>query len=445
MSARLGKRVLWGVAAVALLAAVLYLVSWRWPVPAGQRAALAQLQRPPAPLRGPNLFADLWLLPYVVPPAQRQAVLDGDARRFAHWPAGVAFRSLASRYPRVPDWPAAGVPRCSWRNDDCLANVRARRQDYAAALATQAPLLAAMPVASAAAGYRSPFVDSTDLQLPAFALLNTPLTQHALDFADGRVEPVLRGVCNDAGVARVLLRSGDNLITSMIGAAMLRGNARLLAAMLAELPAQQALPAQCAQAFAPLQADAVSLCGPLRGEAQWTFAAFDELANDRGATRRRWYESALLPLVFDAARSKAMLAPWFTRACAADARASLAADRPPLAAQLSAQPVELSIGCFANGLGCAMARMPPPGFARYQAALQDAAAAMRLTSALLWLRAHPDLQPLPQRLAGLPGDLRGSQRPIRAAPDAQGVQVALYADGEGAVLRLPLPGSRLPR
>jgi len=75
--------------------------------------------------------------------------------------------------------------------------------------------------------------------------------------------------------------------------------------------------------------------------------------------------------------------------------------------------------------------------------LQDTAAAMRLTSALLWLRAHPGVQPLSQRLAALPPDLRGAQRPLQATADGQGVQVALYAHSEGDALRLPLPGSRL--
>ncbi|WP_369933418.1 hypothetical protein [Xanthomonas tesorieronis] len=445
--ARIGKWLGYAGGALLLLGAAFYLASRLWPVPAAQRDALAQLRQPPQPLRGPNLFADLWLLPYAVPSAQRQALLDEDARRFRAWPAGVAFHSAASRYPRVPDWPAASLPRCRWRGDDCLHTVRAARPAYAAALATQAPLLAAMPTVSEASGYRSPFAGSTDIQLPAFSLLQIPLTQHSLDFVDGRTQPALLGVCNDAGVARALLASGDNLITSMIGAAMLRGNARLfadmLADMLADLPPQQALPAQCAQAFAPLQIDDVSLCKPLRGEAQWTFATFDELASDRHAAQRRWYESALVPLAFDAERSKAMLAPLFTRACAADARASLNADRPPSAAQVSAPVAVLSMGCVANALGCAMARMPPPSFVRYQASLQDAAAAMRLTSALLWLRAHPGAQPLPQRLAALPPDLRGERRPLQATADGQGVQVALYADGEGDALRLPLPGSRL--
>ncbi|MBO9874918.1 MULTISPECIES: hypothetical protein [Xanthomonas] len=439
--AKIGRWLAYVSGVVLLLAVALYVASRWWPVPAAQRTALAQLRQPLPPLRGPNLFVDLWLLPYSVPSAQRQALLDEDVRRFRHRPVGVAFRSAASRYPRVPDWPTAGPPRCSWRGDDCIAKVRAARQAYAAALATQAPLLAAMPAASGAAEYRSPFTDSTDLQLPAFSLLQIPLTQHALDFVEGRRDAALQGVCSDAAVARALLGSGDNLITAIIGASMLRGNARLFADMLAELP-PQALPAQCTQAFAPLQIDGVSLCRSLRGEAHWAFAAFDELASGRHAVQRRWYESALIPLALNAERSKARLAPGFTRACADDARATLIADLPPTAAQVSAPVAELSMGCVANALGCAMTREPQTSFVSYQASLQDAAATMRLASALLWLSAHPGTQPLPQRLAALPADLRGARRPLQATADGQALQVALYADSDGDTLRLPLPGSR---
>ncbi|WP_369914172.1 hypothetical protein AB8810_15335 [Xanthomonas sp. NCPPB 3005] len=441
--ARIGKWIGGGLGAVLLLAVALYLASRLWPVPAAQRAALAQLRQPPPPLQGPNLFVDLWLLPYAIPPAQRQAVLDEDLRRFRQGLAGQPLRSAASDYPRTPDWPSERVPRCSWNADDCLAKVRARPRDYAQALATQDALLARMPVPTAVSGYRTPFPAHQEGALPAFSVLQTPQMRRALDFVEGRTDPALAGVCNDASVARVLLRGGDNVLTTTIGAAMLRGNARLFAAMLAELPAQQALPAQCAQAFAPLSVDEVSLCRPMHGEAQPLFAALDELDRTRAAPRRRWYESMGLTLLFDRARSEALVAPAYTRLCAADVRASLREDRRLAPAQMTAS-VGSPFACLANQFGCAMVSLPPSTVASGpQWRLQDTAAAMRLTSALLWLRAHPGTQPLPQRLAALPPELRGEQRPLQATADGQGVQVALYADSEGDALRLPSPGSRL--
>ncbi|WP_369939464.1 hypothetical protein [Xanthomonas medicagonis] len=439
--ARIGKWIAGGLGVALVLVVALFLASRLWPVPAAQRAALAQLRQPPAPLRGPNLFVDLWLLPYAVPPAQRQAVFAEDVRRFRQAWDGQPPRSAASAYPRTPDWPSERLPRCAWSDDDCLAKVRARTQDYAQALAAQDALLARMPVPVPTADYRGPFASDPARMLPSFSVLQTSPMRRALDFVEGRVDPALAGVCNDAGLARVLLRSGDNVLTTSIGAAMLRGNARLFAAMLAELPAQHALPAQCAQAFAPLSVEEVSLCRPLRAEAQMLFAALDELGRTRSAPGQRWYASMGLPLLFDRARSGALVAPAYTRPCADDVRASLRADRRLTPAQMTA-PVGSAFACLANRLGCAMVRLPPSTFAgAVQWRLQDTAAAMRLTSALLWLRAHPDPRPLPQRLAALPPALRGDQRPLQATPDGQSMQVALYADG--GALRLPLPGSRL--
>lgn len=441
--ARIGKWIAGGLGVVLLLAVALFLASRFWPVPAAQRAALAQLRQPPPPLRGPNLFVDLWLLPYAVPPAQRQAVFAEDVRRFRQAPAGQPPRSAASAYPRTPDWPSAHVPRCGWSDDDCLAKVRARPQDYARALAAQDALLARLPVAVPTADYRGPFASDPARMLPAFSVLQTPPMRRALDFVEGRVDPALAGVCNDAELARLLLRAGDNVLTTSIGAAMLRGNARLFAAMLAELPPQHALPAQCAQAFAPLPVDEVSLCRPLRAEAQALFAALDEVQRTRAAPRQRWSTSMGLRLLFDRARSEALVAPAYTRPCADDVRASLRADQRLTPAQMTA-PVGSAFACLANRLGCAMVRLPPSTVAGVpQWGLQDTAAAMRLTSALLWLRAHPAPQPLPQRLAALPPALRGERRPLQEGADGQSVQVALYADG--GTLRLPLPGSRRQR
>ncbi len=187
-------------------------------------------------------------------------------------------------------------------------------------------------------------------------------------------------------------------------------------------------------AFAPLTLDEVSLCRPMRGEAQMLFATLDELDRTRAAPRQRWYESMGLTLLFDRARSEALVAPAYTRLCASDVRASLRGDRQLAPTQMTA-PVGSAFACLANQLGCAMVSSPPSTVAGgSQWRLQDTAAAMRLTSALLWLRAHPGTQPLPQRLAALPPDLRGERRPLQATADGQGVQVALYADGEGGAL-----------
>ncbi|MBN6152011.1 hypothetical protein JR065_16830 [Xanthomonas sp. AmX2] len=440
MRARIGKWLAWSAGGVVALVLAAYLVSRLWPVPPAQREALALLQQPRAPLRGPNLFAALWALPYAVPAAQQPALLEQDVQRFRQSRAAGGFGSALARQPRAPAWPAT-LPRCSWRDSDCLDKVRAQRQAYADALQAQAPVLARIAALPADAHYRSPFDARADTPLPELSLLRLGSMRHALDFADGRTDAALAGVCHDAQLGRILLRSDDSLIVPMVGAAMLRGNARLFAGMLAELPVQQPLPAQCAVAFAPLAAEEIGLCGAMRGEARMMFAAFDELGGGAGPPMR-WYDAALLRL-FDAERSKAMVAPRYAWSCGATARDALLHDRPAVEAPAQAS-ASRSVGCLANAMGCVLAASAAPDVAPYQRSLQDAAAATRLVAALLWLREHPDAQPLPQRLAALPAPLRGSARPIQAATEG-GVQVQAYSGREGDRLRLPLPGSRLRR
>lgn len=442
MRAGIGKRLAWSAGAMMAVVLAAYLVSRLWPVPAAQREALALLQQPRAALPGPNLFAALWALPYAVPAAQQPALLEQDVQRFRQSRADGGFGSALARRPRVPRWPAT-LPRCTWRDGDCLDKVRAQRQAYADALQAQAPVLAKMAALPVDAHYRSPFDARADTPLPELSLLQLGLMRHALDFADGHADAALAGVCHDAQLGRVLLRSDDSLIVPVLGAAMLRGNARLFAGMLAELPAQQPLPAQCAAAFAPLAAGQIGLCGAMRGEARMMFAAFDELGAGGAGPPMRWYDAALLRL-FDAERSKAMAAPRYAWACGAAAGDALVRDRPAGGAPAPAS-TSRSVGCLANAMGCVLASSAAPDVAPYQRSLQDAAAATRLVAALLWLREHPDAQPLPQRLAALPAPLRGSARPIQAATEGGGVEVQAYSGREGDRLRLPLPGSRLRR
>lgn len=114
------------------------------------------------------------------------------------------------------------------------------------------------------------------------------MTASALDFVQGRTTQALSGVCTDAQVARVLMRSSDNLAITMIGAAMLRGNAQLFADMLAELPAQQSLPMHCAAAFAPATTQEISLCHALHGESRMVFSLLQDAPapHDRGWLER---------------------------------------------------------------------------------------------------------------------------------------------------------------
>ncbi|MCC5083897.1 hypothetical protein [Xanthomonas campestris] len=435
----------WALLSVGVVVALLvgaYALSARWPIPQAQQQALAQLRQPrPAPPAGSNLFVALWASPYTIPNDEQQAVLARDLQRFQRTPVASGFRSELSRYPRAPAWPATAPPKCSWAASGCLAQVRAQSRSYAAALAPQAPLLARMASFSQHAYYRDPFPRRIDSPLPELQGLTLSMTQHALDFVQGRQAQAVAAVCSDAQVARVLLRSDESLIVTMIGGAMLRGNADLFASMLSELPVNVALPAQCASAFAPLRVEDSSLCGALHGEARIVDAVYAQMHGEMGQHTQRWYDRAVLKF-FDAERTRALTAPNYTWACGDAVRKQLVQDARVDGSALASRPTK-DVACVANAVGCVLADAQYSDGGNYQRQLQDTAAAMRLIGVVLWLREHPDARPLAQRLQELPDELVRPARAITIAAQGQAVQVPRYARHTQAILQFPLAGSAL--
>ncbi|MCC8686846.1 hypothetical protein [Xanthomonas campestris] len=434
----------WALLSVGVVVALLvgaYALSARWPIPQAQQQALAQLRQPrPAPPAGSNLFVALWASPYTIPNEEQAAVLARDLQRFQRTPVASGFRSELSRYPCAPAWPATAPPQCGWAVSGCLVQVRAQSRSYAAALAPQAPLLARMASFSQHAYYRDPFPRRIDSPLPELQGLTLSMTQHALDFVQWRQAQAVAAVCSDAQVARVLLRSDESLIVTMIGGAMLRGNADLFASMLSELPVNVALPAQCASAFAPLRVEDSSLCGALHGEARIVDAVYAQMHGEMDQRAQRWYDRAVL--FFDAERTRALTAPNYTWACSDAVRKQLVQDARVDGSALASPPAK-DVACVANAVGCVLADAQYSDGGNYQRQLQDTAAAMRLIGVVLWLREHPGARPLAQRLQELPDELVRPARGITIAAQGQAVQVQRYARHAQAILQFPLAGSAL--
>lgn len=443
MLAKFLKSALLGLCILIGLLVALYAISARWPIPEAQRQALAQLRQSQPPLRGPNMFVALWSLPYAVPDAQRETLLAQDVQRFERLPVGTPLQSAATRYPRQPDWPLSAPALCT-RYDGCLDRVRRQQQAYADVLATQVPRLIKLRDLAGYSDYRSPFPPSATAPLPVLPQFKLSMTSNALDFVQGRTEQALVGVCADAQVARVLLRSGDDLIMPMVGAAMLRNNAHLFADMLAELPVQHPLPAQCLVAFAPLAVDEVSLCNALHGESRMVLSMLEADVRKDQAGDLSWDDRLSLRLL-DHERTHALMAPTYTWACSAPVRSLLAQDQAVPQAMIPV-PDTVSMGCIANAVGCLLAGVARPDYAQYQHKLQDTAAAVRALSAVLWLRDHPSAQTLEQRLAGVPPALRGQARPLQPGADGLSVQLLQYARPEENVVedQWPLAGSKRP-
>ncbi len=429
----------WSMRALAGLL-LLVIAAWtvsRWmPVPEAQRQALALLE-PQVPFDGRNnAFAALWLLGYGdIAEGEREAVLAEDVRRMralaqlpidAEVPAGLARSSASGRYPeRV----ASGGP-CRWRQPGCLAEVRAGQAAVEAAVRERQALLVEIAALSAFDHYQMPYPADFRQPLPALQLLQQSLAAHALAHVQGRSAQALAGICADTRTARMLMSHSDGLVPVMTGAAMIEGNVRLLADVLAELPAGTTVPAACAQVFTVPTAQALSLCPAMRGE-------FRVVSHGSLATGPWWRT-----LVWDPDKTRALLAEPMAGACAAEAEQALVEDRP--VTWTVAPRSRWRLQCAANGLGCLVADIARPDHAGFAVRLQDAGAQLRLAEALLWLHDHAGSD---DPLARLPARLRDGRRPLQLSADGNGLQVASYQRRDGTVLppmQLPLPGSAVP-
>lgn len=429
-----------------LLAVLLYgLASLRGPTDE-QNAALALLEDR-GPPKGPNGFALVWLLAYDVPDAERESMLAQDVQRFAQRPLGQAeitagFTSGAEgRYPKA-QLRSGDSLYCRWRQEDCLSKVRADADAYARLIAEDAALLAR---AGALADYgyvRSTFPPRLDMPIPGYQQLAYPLAQHAYAFVSGNTDGALEGVCRDVTTARMMINSGDNLITSMIGAAMLEGNSALLADMLAELPTDRALPASCARAFAPAAPDEFSACTAMRGEARFMFAGMRQIPAEY--TRQGPLQGVMWPLLFDAEKTVARMAPRLAWYCTQPVRTAVTLDVPAAAPPATTPMRKTPLQCFDNVAGCVLSDVGEMQLTGYQHRLQDARMRLMTMSMLLWLRDDRSDAPMTQRLAQMPQTLRSAQRPLTLAKDGNSVSIPLFDTHHAQRWSVPLPASRLP-
>jgi len=235
----MGKVLRWFIAIVgglALLVIALFAIARLRGPDREQKAALALLEQT-TPHVGRNAFALLWLLPYDVPEQEREPVLAEDVARFQKTAVPTAgaetftnFASIAEkRYP-APNATPERERSCKWRDRDCLAKVRAEPEVYARLLEADAALIARADTIATYGYVRSPFPPRLDTPIPAYQSLAYPLTRHAHAFAAGDLDAGLDGVCRGVSAARMMIRDGENLISSMIGAVTLQGNSGLLAA-----------------------------------------------------------------------------------------------------------------------------------------------------------------------------------------------------------------------
>ncbi|MQP76137.1 hypothetical protein CQ393_09560 [Stenotrophomonas sp. MYb238] len=440
------QRVVVGAIGLVLLLAIVLLVSWLWPLSAAQKRALAALETP-RDLPGSNVYVTLATLGMEGALAQRQAAVEEHTRQFQQWyadryvPAFIRGQAEgeAGTPPPLPgeDAPPPDVDAvlCGFNEAAaCVDAVRRQPQAVAAALAPHATLLARMDELAAHGHYRSPLAQTGATPWPSLRRLGVPLSAHALAHVRGDSARALAGLCRDAGIGRMLMAQGDNLLTTMTGSRMLATNATVFAAVLAELPLDAPLPAACATALAPLSADEAGICNGMRGE----FAMQRELAMLMDTRIEQAQRGGAL--FYSSSKTLAYTAQTLGDACLPETRQAIAEDR-----RLSAPPARVLAWwhpqCLTNSIGCILGNIAAPAYRGYASRQQDTAAQLRLLSAVLWLREYAGQDaatPLAGRLDGLPAGLRSAHRPITVSADGIALETPAYG-GEGQMLRMPLP------
>ena len=326
--------------------------------------------------------------------------------------------------------------------------MRAAPQAYAGLLERDAALLDRAAALAEWDHFRSPFPARFDTPLPAYQPLTRLVTRDAWHFVSGDLEAALAGSCAGVLQGRRLIQSGDSLIGSMIGAALVNGNATLLADMLAELPGDQRLPVQCGAAFASPLPAAEGVCQAMLAEGRYSTGA---MRSQVGAAVAADAAGRKLPqwgarLLFDPERTAARMAPRFAWYCGEQARELIAQDRP--LRDPTPPPSPWSLACASNPVGCILADIAAPAYVDYALRLQDADARLRTLAALLWLRERGGAIDA-TALAQVPAWMQSPSRPLLLDVDAGTLGTAVFearrqhANGPDGTWSVPLPGSRL--
>lgn len=420
------KGVLWAVVGLIVLAATAFAWGRLRPPTPEQARALALLQTDSKPPQGRNAYPWLWFADFDVPIDQLDAAYAKDRQRVLAWEANVkpgpdmAVPEPQADYPALP--PLSQADRdvlCSWREVDCLGKVRAHRDAVRDVLERHRQRLLRDEMLSQ--------FDRVSTALPLHPAAPMPRyaapgglwqTAIAADFIDGQQTQALDAACTQVATMRRLHAHSNTLISTMIFAARLRGAVPLFVQLLSAVPADQALPASCAAAFAPLEPADVDLCTSMRGE----YSMVGSL--DMLSPQQHWYDN----LAWNAKATRRLLAPRYAALCDAALPQRLLADQRVSLADASSGFDIFEL--ISNSAGSMLARIPGPAFDAYLARQQDVAASLRMGALMIWLReSHDQSLPLRQRLSARPAWLHfAADRHVEAAMDGTSLQMDMRID-----------------
>ena len=325
----------------------------------------------------------------------------------------------AIRAAKLPDAPLdrlACPPRDSVSG--CLAAVRQNLPAYRASVQQAAQLLANADALAQYDNFDYVINDLTRDALPRFAPLVQQHTAAAVDWAENRHKAALARVCRNIHTGRVLLRSHNGLIDTMVGNAIVARNTALAAEMLAEQPAWAThLPDNCAAAFAPFAHGEPNLCAAMQGEFRYfdgmmrNWLAGDAADEDKASmdAKQLLQNPVAHSLLFSPEHTRRLHAQNLAHYCTAESQAAVAQDRQPENAPPAPKHLALRPACWGNFIGCVLLDNDAPSYAVYSERLLDTAMQQRAFQAALALYALPQAQ----RRAALPQILAQHSSPTR--------------------------------
>jgi hypothetical protein len=433
--------------AVLLLLAVAVAIGLRFlPPTAEQVEALRLLAEPTPPVAGRDGSDALLLVDRDVPAAERAAVAAATRRYLdAHDAHVVADRKAeAARlvdprdafapFPKLGDDEAA-LCDLHRREVGCLATVRRDPARVAAILARHAGQLEAAGGLVAFDGVRYGLQPSLTQKIPQSYGAGRKLVVTALAerFVRGEHDAAIAATCDDLAAWRRLGADNDHLVGAMVGSAYVTGDLWLLAEMLAERPADSALPVVCDAALAPTRPAELDVCPAMRLE----FASVRQMVTSGPLGDSTSGEGRLVRAALDEDHFLALAAPAYGRYCTQALHELAATDRSvvDVAPAVQCGPLEK----VAQPIGCIMATaLGGEQFARYQDRRTDQAAALALMRTLLWLRAQsPDPAAWPALLPKRPAAL-GLRRDPLVADDGALLSIENLDDGRQVFFALPL-------
>lgn len=348
----------------------------------------------------------------------------------------------------LPAAPVASMPSSADCGEqvDCIAHIEKALEANAATLEAWRPRLDAAARALRAPGFRAPDGLGPADALPPFQPLMQLDGLRALDFALGDPAGALDAACQDAQGAILRATVPDTLIEAMIGIAVFRQHAPLIAEMRQRAPAVP-LPDSCmALTLAPDPASEGTLCGAFRGEwhyqkgwmATWAAdaSAYAEASPD--AVGPWWPLSS--PLLHDGDWLLARSAERFATACGAEAKDAARADRALVVTAKAPRWVD-RVGFAASAI---LDDFAHAGYADYAERQLDHVARRRLLAAFLQMESMGVALTPAERFVALPEALRGGPRPLRFDATTGRLSVPLRGqihgeDGGEAVLSVVAP------